>query len=68
MEQDSVYHHGMDEAGRKIKDGKGMLDKDGHPIIDAARKQRQAAQAEQVLHLFCKPYAGETSSFNTPTS
>lgn len=48
MEQDEVYHRAMDEAGRKIQDGKGGVDKDGRPLADAAKRQRQAIQAEQV--------------------
>lgn len=48
MEQDEVYQHAMEEAGRKLQDGKGGLDKDGRPLADAARRQRQANQSEQV--------------------
>lgn len=48
MEQDEVYHRAMDAAGSKIKNGKVEVDKDGRPLADAARRQRQAIQSEQV--------------------
>lgn len=48
MEQDEVYHSAMDAAGSKLKNGKAGLDKDGRPLVDAARRQRKAIQSEQV--------------------
>ena len=66
MEQDEVYHRAMDEAGRKIQDGKGGVNKDGRPFADDAKRQRQAIQAEQVpfrlglsilLTFFCHDWA-----------
>lgn len=51
MEHDEVYHHAIDAAGNKKKKWKSGVDKDGHPLANAARSQRQAIQSEQVRQL-----------------
>lgn len=51
MEQDEVYHHAMDAAGNNLKNWRSGVDKDGRPLANAARSQRQAIQSEQVLQL-----------------
>ncbi|CAM9280750.1 unnamed protein product, partial [Hapterophycus canaliculatus] len=48
MEQDEEFHRAIDEARRKIKDGKNGIDKHGRPAADASKSQRQAIQSEQV--------------------
>lgn len=57
MEQDEVYHHAMDAAGNKIKNLKRGAGKDGRPLANAARNQRQAIQSEQVGAL-CTSFKG----------
>eukprot|EP00903_Cladosiphon_okamuranus_P014233 g13222.t1 len=48
MEQDEVYHHAMDAAGKNIRNWKRGVDKDGRQLDSAARSQRQAIQSERV--------------------
>eukprot|EP00752_Nemacystus_decipiens_P005082 g4612.t2 len=48
MEQDEVYHRAMDAEGNKLKKRRSGVNKDGHPLANAARSQRQAIQSEQV--------------------